>query len=111
MDDKESMHQNRRESLAKKVAELGVSEPQLRAGVMARGAGGASPVAEPYDALARQIGEASYRVTDAQVEAVRLGAGSDKAAFEVVFAASVGAGLARWDAAYSAIEGLDDAPA
>lgn len=110
MDGKGLSHQGWRELLGRKVAELGVTGPQLRAGAMARGAGGSSPFAEPYDALAVQIGEASYRVTDAQVEAVRLAAGSDKAAFEVVFAASVGAGLARWDEALRAIEGIDDAP-
>ncbi|PYH02362.1 hypothetical protein CVV67_00770 [Arthrobacter stackebrandtii] len=111
MDATGTNHQRRRELLAGKVAGPGVTDPQLRADVMARSAGATISVENPYDALARQIGESSYRVTDAQVEAVKVAAGSDKAAFEMVFAASVGAGLARWDAALSAIEGLDDAPA
>lgn len=111
MDGSESSYQGERELLSDRVIELGVLEPTLRADVMARSAGGGPPIAEPYDALSCQIGEASYQVTDDQVEAVRLAAGSDKAAFEVVLAASVGAGLTRWDAAFRAIEGLDDATA
>jgi hypothetical protein len=65
--------------------------------------------AEPYGLLARTIASASYRVTDAQVAAVRQAAGSDKAAFEVVMSASVGAGLARWYAAARAIREATDA--
>lgn len=111
MDGSELSHQGQRELLSEKVIELGVNEPTLRADVMALGAGGTAPVAEPYKALSRQIGEASYQVTDDQMEAVKMAAGSEKAAFEIVFAASVGAGLTRWDAAFHAIEGLDDASA
>ncbi|MBZ2199048.1 hypothetical protein [Occultella gossypii] len=86
----------------------GVTEAALRAAVLARAAGGA-PLGQPYDALARQIGEAAYRVTDAQVEEVRVAEGSDKRAFEIIMAASIGAGLAQWDAAIGAIEGTGDA--
>ncbi|MEV6908700.1 hypothetical protein [Amycolatopsis sp. NPDC051071] len=87
----------------------GVTEASLRTAVAARAAGG-PPVDEPYDDLARKIGEASYRVTDAEVETVRQAAGSDKAAFEVVMSACVGAGLTRWDAATRVIEEATDAP-
>jgi hypothetical protein len=97
--------------LGQKIAASGITDRRLRVGAMARAAGEPLPLDEPYDSLARQIGEASYRVTDDQVAAVRDVAGSDKAAFEIILAASVGAGLTRWDAAFQAIEGLDDAPA
>jgi hypothetical protein len=90
------------------ASDAGVTEASLRAAVAARAAGG-PPADEPYDDLARQIGDASYRVTDAQVEAVRRAAGSDKAAFEIVMSACVGAGLTRWDAAARAIEEATDA--
>ena len=50
----------------------------------------------PYDDLARQIGEAAWRVTDAQVASVLAAAGSEKATFEVIAAAATGAGLPRW---------------
>lgn len=87
----------------------GVSEVSLRTAVLSRAAGG-TPIEEPYDSLARQIGEAAYRVTDAQVAEVRATESSDKGAFEIVMAASVGAGLARWDVAIRAIDGASDAP-
>jgi hypothetical protein len=77
---------------------------------MGRAAGGGS-VEQPYDSLTQQIAGAAYRVTDAQVEAVRTATGSDKGAFEIIMAASIGAGLARWDAAMRAIEGEGNAPA
>lgn len=88
----------------------GVTPASLRKQVAARAAGGAA-VDEPYDALAKQIGEAAHSVTDAQVAAVRAEAGSDRGAFEIVMSASVGAGLRRWDAATAAIETVNDASA
>lgn len=92
------------------TGQAGATEPDLRSGVMSR-AGGGAPVMEPYDALARQIGEAADRVTDAQVATVRAALGSDKGAFEIIMCASIGAGLARWDAAITAIEEATDASA
>jgi hypothetical protein len=81
----------------------GEAAAAMRAAVLARGGGG-EPVPEPYDTLAAQIGEAAYKVTDMQVAAVREAAGSDKAAFEIIMAASIGAGLARWDTAIRVID-------
>lgn len=109
MDAAESKYQAVREVLSQRVIESGVIDGQVRAAAMARGAGGAAVLAEPYDTLASQIASESYRVTDAQVGAVREAVGSDKGAFEIIFAASIGAGLVRGDAALRAIDGLDDA--
>jgi hypothetical protein len=89
-------------------SDAGVTDPALRLAVARRGAGGA-PTSEPYDALAAQIGSAAYRVTDPQVSAVRAAAGGDKAAFEIVMAAAVGAGLMRWDNAMRALDEASDA--
>jgi hypothetical protein len=75
----------------------------LRSGILAR-VGSGEKIADPFDALVHQIDEASYRVSDEQVSAVRAAAGSDKAAFEIVMTAGIGAGLVRWDAAIAAIE-------
>ncbi|RWZ46045.1 hypothetical protein ELQ90_16290 [Labedella phragmitis] len=86
----------------------GEADASLRAAALERAAGG-SPIAQPYDDLARQIGEAAYRVTDAHVVAVRDATGSDKGAFEIIMSACIGAGLSRWDAAVRAIEGAGDA--
>jgi hypothetical protein len=63
---------------------------------MAQRASGGPAVAAPYDDLARQIGVAAYKVTDDQVARVVDAAGSQRAAFELVAAAAVGAGLHRW---------------
>ncbi len=65
----------------------------------------------PYDDLARQIGEAAFRVTDTQVANVLAAAGSEKAAFELIAAAATGAGLLRWRHAINALEETSDAPA
>lgn len=92
------------------AGDAGVTEASLRSAIAARAAGG-PPVIEPHDTLAQRIGEASYRVTDADVDAIRQATGSDKAAFEIVMSACIGAGLARWDAATRAIEEATDAPA
>lgn len=92
------------------VGDTGETEASVRAAVLARARGG-DPVVVPYDSLVQQISTAAYRVTDAQVDAVRVAAGSDKGAFEVVMAACVGAGLARWEAAVRVIEEASDAPA
>jgi hypothetical protein len=102
------------EVLARRVREriggAGRTDRGLRVSAMNRAAGGPA-IAQPYDALADQIGQAAYLVTDAQVAAVRDAVGADKGAFEIVVAASIGAGLLRWDAALHAIEGATDATA
>lgn len=85
------------------VGRSGVTPVLLRNAISKRVAGGPA-VKEPYDTLARRIAEASYRVTDAEVDAVREAAGSEKAAFEAVMAACVGAGLTRWDAFVEALD-------
>ncbi|MGH8328278.1 MAG: hypothetical protein ACRET2_16120 [Steroidobacteraceae bacterium] len=95
------------------IGEAAETELHLRTGAMASGAATAPKTAipEPYDTLARQIAEAAHRVTDGQVAAVRAATGSDKAAFEIILSACIGAGLARWDAAVQAIEEAGDASA
>ncbi|MBX3091108.1 MAG: hypothetical protein KF801_01200 [Cryobacterium sp.] len=95
--------------LGRRVLESGVVARELREGALALGGGGDARVPEPYRALADTIAEASFRVTDQQVAAVREAAGSERAAFEIVMAASIGAGLRRWDAAIRAIEEASDA--
>lgn len=67
----------------------------LRQAMGQRAAGG-PPIAAPYDDIARQIGEAAYRVTDAQVATLRAKMGTERATFELIVAAAVGAALERW---------------
>ena len=71
-----------------------LTSPQLRLGAAARAIGGPG-IDAPYDMLAKQIGEAAYRVTNAQVGAV--------------LTAAVGAGLQRWDLGIQALREAIDA--
>jgi hypothetical protein len=90
------------------TVEGAVTPAGLRTGAAARAADGPA-IAEPYDALALTVGQPFYRVTDAQVAAVRAALGSDVAAFEILMAAAVGAGLHRWDNAMRALSEVSDA--
>ena len=82
----------------------------LRRAALTRATADNAPLPAPYDSLVRQIELAAPGVTDAQVAAVRAALGSDKAAFELIMAACIGAGLSRWDRAMAAIEEAKDAP-
>jgi alkylhydroperoxidase family enzyme len=59
------------------------------------------PAAEEYAATVRQH---AYRVTDAQVEALRDAGLSEDEVFELTVAAAVGAGLERLDAGMRTLE-------
>ena len=74
----------------------GITDSALRQAMASRAAGGPSLEEAAYDDLALQIGQASYKVTDGQVRKVVQKAGSEKAAFELMVAAAVGAGFYRW---------------
>ena len=63
----------------------------------------------PYDDLARQIGEFAAGVTDEQVASVLRATGSEKAAFELIAAAALGAGLLRWQQGIKVLEEATDA--
>lgn len=87
----------------------GETSPGVRQAAQ-RAAGG--PAADgPYDEIARQIAESAHCVTDAQVASLLAATGSEKAAFEVITAAAVGAGLIRWRQAMKVLEEAADAPA
>jgi hypothetical protein len=104
-------HHDFADALRRRVVEgPGETGPALRQAVAASATGG-PPAQPPYDALARQIGEAAYRTTDAQVGNVVKAAGSEKAAFEVILAAAVGAGLLRWQHAIKTLDEATHAPA
>jgi hypothetical protein len=73
----------------------GETSVNLRQAMAARTAGG-PPLEAPYDELARQIGEAAYKVTEEQVAKVVEEARSERAAYELIVASALGAGLHRW---------------
>jgi hypothetical protein len=88
-------HHSFAEALRRKVLEgPGETDPALRQRMASR-ASSRPPVEIPYDDLARQIGEAACRTTDAQVASVLPAARSEKAAFKLIAAAATGAGLLR----------------
>lgn len=105
----ETDHAGLAEQLRQRVTGAGAVGAAVRLGAMRAGAGESTELPAPFADLARTVGEASYRVTDAQVAAVREAAGSDKKTFEVVMSASVGAGLRRWDATRRAMREVSDA--
>ena len=73
----------------------GVSDTLLRQKMGQRATGGPS-IEQPYGDLALKIGEGAYKVTNEQVTQLVKATGSEKAAFELITAAAVGAGLYRW---------------
>lgn len=101
-------HQDLAAALGARVVDTGVLPRELRLLALH---GDSAEASAPYSDLIRQVRDDSSRVTDAQVEAVRLTAGSEKEAFELVLASAIGAGLERWQAAANAIRGASDASA
>lgn len=108
MSPQQGSHAQYADDLRSQVEQSGALGRDLRLSILARGAGGPE-LSEPYDALAHQIAEDSFRVTDAQVTAVFQETGSERKTFEVILTAAIGAGLRRWDAAEKAIMEADDA--
>src|ERR1700681_1842339 len=104
-----SDHRALAEALRRRVLEgPGVTQPGLRQASAERAAGGPA-IQAPFDDLARQIGEASHRVTDAQVSRVLAATGSEKATFEIIAAAAFGAGLSRWEQAMKVLDEVTNA--
>ena len=104
-------HRAMAEALRRRVLEgPGVTRPDLRRASAERAAGGPATEA-PFDDLARQVGEGAHSVTDAQVASVLTAMGSEKATFEIIAAAALGAGLLRWDQAMKVFDEVTNASA
>ena len=104
-------HRALAEALRRRVLDgPGETDPALRKATAERAAGGPA-VRAPYDDLAREIGESATRVTDEQVASILRATGSEKATFEVIAAAALGAGLLRWRKGIKALDEVTDAPA
>ena len=99
------------EALRRRVLEgPALCDRETRQAAAARASGGPA-IAGSYDDLIRLIGEASHGVTSAQMEQLVREIGSEKAAFEVIAAAAMGAGLLRWRLALKALDEVSHAPA
>ena len=104
-------HQALAEALRRRVLEgPGESDQFIRQATAERAACGPA-IAPPYDDLARQIGESAARVTDEQVASVLRAMVSEKATFEIIAAAAVGAGLLRWRQGMKVLHEATDATA
>jgi hypothetical protein len=88
----------------------GETHPGLRQASAERAAGGPA-IEAPFDDLARQIGEAAHLVTDAQVSSVLAATGGEKATFEIIVAAALGAGLLRLEQAMKVLDEATNASA
>jgi hypothetical protein len=78
------------------------SDPAVRAAAASDG-----PPAEPLRSYAAKVRDESYRVTDADVEALRAAGISEDEIFEVAVAAALGAACHRLDAGLRALREED----
>ena len=65
---------------------------------------------EPLASYLAKVRETSYRISDADVGALRAAGHSEEEIFELTIAAALGAALCRLDAGLQAIRGVIDAP-
>jgi alkylhydroperoxidase family enzyme len=97
-------HRTFAEMLRKRILEEpGKTDTKLRQAIAYRTTGGPA-IEEYYDELALCIGKAAYKCTDELIKKVIKNAGSEKAAFELITAAAIGAGLYRWDKGLSVLK-------
>ena len=76
----------------------GETDPALR-----QSAGVGSSVADPWGAYAEMVRDQSYRITDADVAALKAAGRTEEEIFEVTVAAATGSGLRRLDAGLRAL--------
>jgi alkylhydroperoxidase family enzyme len=76
------------------------SEPALR-----RAVGAGDQVPEPWAPYAEKVRTSSYRITAADVAALRAAGRTEEEIFEVTVAAATGAALQRLDAGLAALRG------
>jgi hypothetical protein len=78
------------------------TEPAFRRAVAA-----GAPVPDPWAAYAEKVRSSSYRITEADVAALRAAGRTEEEIFEVPVAAATGAALQRLDAGLAALRGGD----
>lgn len=74
------------------------TEPALR-----RGAGAGSPLADPWGTYAEKVRDHSYRITDADMAALKAAGRTEEEIFEITVAAATGAALQRLEAGLRAL--------
>ena len=91
----------------------GHTPSELRQAVMARAARLASqrsgaPAPAPFGKYVDKIAQHAYKVTDADVDALKAAGHSDDVLFEITAAAAVGAALGRLERGMAALQGRED---
>ena len=95
----------------------GDSDPELRRAVTHQAAIHAGRLSEGVPRLPQELGNYvdkvalhAFKVTDADIEALRDAGYSEDAIFELTLCAALGSGIARLDRAMAAMQGGIDAP-
>jgi hypothetical protein len=101
MDDAAARHADKVAAVRRAVFEsAGATEPALR-----QAAGAGRPLPEPWGPYADEVRDRSYRLTDADIAALKAAGRSEDEIFEVTVAAAMGAALHRLDAGLRALGG------
>ena len=101
MDEALARHADRVAALRRAVFESpGETAPATR-----RAAGGGDPLPDPWGPYVDKVRSHSYRVTDADVAALKASGRTEEEIFEITVAASVGAALRSLDAGLRAVRG------
>jgi len=74
-----------------------------------RAAGSGAPMPQPWGPYTEKVRDCSYRVTDADVAALKAAGRSEEEIFEVTVAAALGAALHCLDAGLRAVRGREQA--
>jgi len=95
------------------LAGPGDTPSELRRAVMARaarlaGARSGAPAPSPFGNYVDKVAQHAYKVTDADVAALRTVGQSEDAVFEVTAAAALGAALGRLERGMAALRGESD---
>jgi hypothetical protein len=101
MDEALARHADQVAALRQAVfASKAVTEPALRQAV-----GLGDPLPDPWGPYAAKVRDESYRVTDADVAALKAAGCSEEEIFEVTVAVAMGAALRRLDVGLRAVRG------
>ena len=94
------------------LAGPGDSPSEVRRAVLARaarlaGARAGAPAPAPFGTYVDKVAQHAYKVTDADVAALRSAGSSEDAVFEVTAAAALGAALGRLERGMAALRGQE----
>jgi len=95
------------------VAGPGQTPSELRRAVLAQatrlaGARSGAPAPAPFGSYVDKVAQHAYKVTDADVAALKSAGSTEGAVFEVTAAAALGAALGRLERGMAALQGRED---